>query len=285
MSNIRDIILNTNNKEIVSKFNRGIYQLHPYHLVEVSPWPIFTAFSLFGLAFNTVLVMHGYIGVVWIIGLNIICLIYSMSLWVRDVISEGTYLGKHTLAVRKGLNIGFILFIVSEAMFFVGIFWAYGHSALAPAVELGGIWPPVNIQAIGPLELPLFNTVVLLASGATITYSHHSLIAGKRNAALYSLFLTILLAVLFTFCQYLEYTFATFTFNDGVYGSTFYLGTGFHAVHILTGTVFLSVSLWRMYAYHLTDTHHVGYETTILMWHFLDIVWLFLFVFFYWWGS
>jgi cytochrome c oxidase subunit 3 len=287
MTNIRDIILNNNNKEVVSKFNRGIFQLHPYHLVELSPWPIFTAFTLFGLTFNTVCIMHGYIGLPIIIIANIIVLTYCIFLWVRDIISEASYLGNHTLAVRHGLNLGYILFIISEAMFFVGIFWAYGHSALSPAIELGSVWPPVNIQAIGPVELPLLNTLILLASGATITHSHHSLIAGssKRNGALISLALTLLLAILFTVCQYIEYINSTFTITDGVYGSTFFLGTGFHGFHIIVGIMFLSVALWRMYAYHFTETHHVGFENTILLWHFLDIIWLFLFVFLYWWGS
>lgn len=288
-SNIKNLISNINNNstntDIVSKFNRGIYQLHPYHLVEVSPWPIFTSFALFGLTFNTVLVMHGYIGVVSIIFINMICVMYSMGLWFRDVISEASYLGHHTLAVRNGINIGYLLFIISEVMFFLGIFWAYAHSALAPTIELGAMWPPIGIEAIGPLELPLLNTIILLASGATITYSHHTLIAGKRNASLYSLALTVLLAILFTTCQYIEYVNATFTINDGVYGSTFYFGTGFHGFHVLLGGIMLSVSLWRMYAYHLTETHHVGYETSILYWHFVDIVWLFLFILFYWWGS
>lgn len=288
-SNIKELITNvsnnSNNRDIVTKFNRGIYQLHPYHLVEVSPWPIFTSFSIFGLTFNTVLVMHGYIGIVSIIFINIICLIYSMSLWFRDVVSEASYLGHHTLAVKNGINIGYLLFILTEAMFFAGIFWAYAHSALAPTVELGGMWPPMGIEAIGPLELPLLNTIILLSSGATITYSHHTLIAGKRNASLYSLALTVLLAMLFTFCQYLEYVNATFTINDGVYGSTFFFSTGFHGFHVIIGGIMLSVNLWRIYAYHLTLTHHVGYETSILYWHFVDIVWLFLFVLLYWWGS
>uniref|UniRef100_A0A060RCV0 Cytochrome c oxidase subunit 3 n=1 Tax=Blastobotrys adeninivorans TaxID=409370 RepID=A0A060RCV0_BLAAD len=294
MTDVKDMILKTNDTQgVIGKFNRDKYQIFPYHLVEVSPWPIFTAFSIFGLTFNFALIMHGYIGIVNIFWLNIICLTYSICLWVRDVVTESTYLGWHTLAVRRGINIGFILFIVSEALFFAGVFWAYGHSALAPTVELGAVWPPVNIEAIGPLELPLLNTIILLASGATITHSHHTFIAGytnniktsNRNAALISLGLTILLALIFSACQYIEYTNAAFTISDGVFGSVFYLGTGLHATHIITGTMFLSVAFWRMYAYHFTETHHVGYETTILMWHFLDVVWLILFVFFYWWGS
>lgn len=260
-------------------------QAHPYHLVEVSPWPIFSAFSVFGLAFNTALINHGYMTNGYIILLSFICVIYSISLWGRDIVAEATILGHHTLAVRNGIYIGYILFIVSEAMFFVGIFWAYAHSSLSPNIELGAVWPPIGINAIGPMELPLLNTIILLSSGATITYSHHALLAKNYNNAINSLLLTVILAVLFTVCQYIEYLYASFTIADGVYGSVFYFGTGTHGYHILVGIVMLSISLWRMYSYHYTDSHHLGFETTILLWHFLDVVWLFLFILFYWWGS
>jgi cytochrome c oxidase subunit 3 len=291
MTNIKNLIINNKNvsENVISKFNRGVYQLHPYHLVESSPWPFFIAFTLFGLTFNTVLVMHGYIGSINIIFINIITVIYCMGLWFRDIISEGSYLGNHTLAVKNGINLGFILFIVSEGMFFFGIFWAYIHSALAPTIELGSVWPPINIQAIGPLELPLLNTIILLASGATVTYSHHTLISANnennRKSALISLLLTVILAILFTICQYLEYVNTTFTLSDGVFGTTFFFATGFHGLHVIIGGIMLSVALWRMYAYHLTSTHHIGYEGSILYWHFVDIVWLFLFILVYWWGS
>lgn len=291
MTNIKNLIINNKSvsENVISKFNRGVYQLHPYHLVESSPWPFFISFTLFGLTFNTVLVMHGYIESVNIIFINIITLIYCMGLWFRDIISEGSYLGNHTLAVRNGINIGFILFILSEGMFFLGIFWAYIHSALAPTIELGSVWPPINIEAIGPLELPLLNTIILLASGATVTYSHHTLISANnennRRSALISLLLTVILAILFTICQYLEYVNTTFTLSDGVFGTTFFFATGFHGLHVIIGGIMLSVALWRMYGYHLTSTHHIGYEGSILYWHFVDIVWLFLFILVYWWGS
>lgn len=216
----------TDNKVIMTRIERQKHQIHPFHLVEASPWPIFTSFSLFGLAFNFTLTMHSYIDSKLWIFLNILCLVYSMSLWFRDVITEGTYLGNHTIAVKHGINMAFILFVVSEGMFFFGIFWAYIHSALAPTIELGGVWPPVGIEAIGPLDLPLLNTILLLSSGATVTYAHHGLIARDRKAALLGLLSTVLLAFTFCICQYIEYSNATFTISDGVFGSTFYLGTG-----------------------------------------------------------
>ena len=215
----------------------------------------------------------------------IFTLVASMSFWFRDVISESTFLGDHTLAVQKGLNLGVILFITSEALFFLAIFWAFFHSALAPTVELGAQWPPMGIEAINPFELPLLNTILLLSSGVTVTYAHHSLIEGNRKSALYGLIATIILAVVFTGFQGVEYTVSSFTLADGVFGSCFYFGTGFHGLHVMIGTAFLSVGLWRVLAYHLTDNHHLGLEAGILYWHFVDVVWLFLFISIYYWGS
>jgi cytochrome c oxidase subunit 3 len=229
--------------------------------------------------------MHGFSSIKIILLLAFICVISSMSLWFRDVISEGTYLGNHTLAVQKGLNVGVGLFIVSEAFFFLAIFWAFFHSALSPTVELGAQWPPLGIEAINPFELPLLNTVILLSSGVVVTYAHHSLIQGERSGTLYGLIYTVILAVIFTAFQGVEYTVSSFTITDGVFGSCFYFGTGFHGLHVIIGTAFLAVGLWRGLAYHLTENHHLGLESGILYWHFVDVVWLFLFISIYYWGS
>lgn len=222
-------------------------------------------------------------GIVFILAL--LSVIASMALWWRDVIAEGSYLGNHTIAVQKGLNMGIILFIVSEALLFFAIFWAFFHSALSPTVELGGQWPPLGIEAINPFELPLLNTVLLLSSGITVTYAHHSLIGGNRKGAIYGLIATIILAIVFTLFQGIEYSVSSFTISDGVFGSCFYFGTGFHGMHVIVGTLFLAVGLWRLVSYHLTDTHHLGYEGAILYWHFVDVVWLFLYIAVYYWGS
>jgi cytochrome c oxidase subunit 3 len=228
--------------------------------------------------------MHSFNGSVYFVWLNLINLILVMSLWFRDIISEGTYLGNHTMAVQKGLNLGIVLFIVSEGLFFLGIFWAYFHGSLAPTVELGAQWPPMGINAINPFELPALNTVILLASGVTVTYAHHSVIEGKRSGALKGLVYTILLAIVFTVCQGIEYTVSSFTISDGTYGSCFYFGTGFHGLHVMIGTAFIAVGFWRLLSYHLTDHHHLGLESSILYWHFVDVVWLFLFISVYYWG-
>jgi cytochrome c oxidase subunit 3 len=269
----------------MTNLTRSTFQAHPFHLVSPSPWPIYTCLSLLTLTTTGVLTMHGFSNAQDFVFIAFISLIASMSLWFRDVISEGTYLGNHTLAVQRGLNMGVGLFIVSEALFFLAIFWAFFHSALSPTIELGAKWPPMGIEAINAFELPLLNTIILLSSGTTVTYAHHSLIQGNRSGALYGLVFTILLAVVFTAFQGIEYTVSSFTIADSTFGSCFYFGTGFHGLHVIIGTAFLAVGFWRFLAYHLTDNHHLGLEAGILYWHFVDVVWLFLFLSIYYWGS
>ena len=242
----------------MSNLRRSNFQGHPFHLVSPSPWPIFTCISLLTLTLSGVLTMHGFSNADKWLPLALILVLSSMFLWFRDVISEGTYLGNHTLAVQRGLNMGVALFIVSEALFFLAIFWAYFHSALSPTVELGAQWPPMGIEAINAFELPLLNTVLLLASGVTITYSHHCLIQGDRSGALYGGVFTIILAMIFTAFQGVEYSVSSFTLSDGAFGSCFYFGTGFHGLHVIIGTIFLAVGIWRLLAYHLTENHHLG---------------------------
>lgn len=260
------------------------FQNHPFHLVSPSPWPLYTSVSLFILTTSAVLFFHGFELYTYLVIFSLVNTVYTMALWFRDIISEGTYLGNHTSAVQKGLNIGVGLFIASEVMFFLAIFWAFFHSSIAPSVELGAQWPPMGIQGVNPFELPLLNTIILLSSGVTVTYAHHSLIQGNRKGALYGTLITVLLAGIFTFFQGVEYTVSSFTISDGVYGSCFYFGTGFHGIHVIIGTAFLSVGLWRLLAYHFTDHHHVGLESGILYWHFVDVVWLFLYISVYYWG-
>lgn len=206
------------------------YQRHPFHLVSPSPWPLYTSISLFTLTLSGVLAMHGFSNGIYLLFFALLNLILSMSLWFKDIASEATFLGNHTYAVQRGINLGVGLFIVSEALFFLAIFWAYFHSSLSPSIELGTMWPPMGISAINPFELPLLNTILLLSSGVTITYAHHSLIQGNRSGALYGIIFTILLAVIFTILQGVEYNVSSFTISDGVFGSTFFFGTGFHGL-------------------------------------------------------
>nr|AQT39587.1 cytochrome c oxidase subunit 3 [Colletotrichum aenigma] len=264
---------------------RSNFQDHPFHLVSPSPWPIYASISLLCVTFNGALSMHNFDSAYVMFYISISLIIGAMTLWFRDIVAEVTFLGNHTMAVQKGLSLGIILFIVSEGLFFVAIFWAFFHSALTPTVELGAQWPPKGIDPINPFELPLLNTIILLSSGATITYSHHALIKGERAGALYGAIATVVLAVVFTAFQGIEYTVSSFTISDGAYGTCFYFATGFHGLHVIIGTLFIGVGLWRIYAYHLTDNHHLGFEGGILYWHFVDVVWLFLYISVYYWGS
>lgn len=260
-------------------------QAHPYHLVEPSPWPLLVSLALLTTTLSAVMSFHGVSNGPLLLSLGVLSTIFTMALWFISVTREATGQGHHTVAVQKGLTLGFSLFIITEVFFFVSVFWAFFHSSLAPTVELGANWPPVGIESMNPWEIPLLNTVLLLSSGATLTYSHHSLIAGNRKESLYGLVLTIILAIVFTSLQAYEYYNAPFTFSDGVYGSTFYFATGLHGFHVIVGTIFLMVSCARFISYHFTNFHHLGFEAAILYWHFVDVVWLFLFISIYWWGS
>jgi len=269
----------------MTNLTRSSFQAHPFHLVSPSPWPLLTSASLLTLTTSGVFTMHGFSNAGYFVTLGLLSLIGSMAFWFRDVAAEGTYIGNHTAAVQRGLNLGVALFITSEALFFLAIFWAFFHSALSPTVELGAQWPPLGIDAINPFELPLLNTIILLSSGVTVTYAHHSLIQGNRAGTLYGLLATILLAVVFTLFQGVEYSVSSFTLSDGAFGSCFYFGTGFHGLHVIIGTIFIAVGFWRILAYQSTDQHHLGFESAILYWHFVDVVWLFLYVSVYYWGS
>jgi len=261
------------------------YQAFPYHLVEPSPWPILSSFSLLTMMLGAVMYFHGFAYGGWFLTLGFTLTSSAMLLWFRDVITEATYLGHHTVEVQKGLSIGIILFIISEIFAFLSVFWAFFHSSLSPAIEIGGSWPPLGITPLDPFAIPLLNTILLLSSGAFVTYGHHALIAGNRKGAILGTFLTIVFAVIFTALQYYEYSEASFTMSDSVYGTVFYASTGLHGLHVIVGTIFITVGFLRLVKYHLTDTHHQGHEAGILYWHFVDVVWLFLFIAVYYWGG
>ena len=260
-------------------------QKHSFHLVDPSPWPLFAGISALMLTFGGVLFMHGYQGGSSLLQFGFCMVLFVMFVWWRDIVREGTFEGQHTQSVQQGLRMGMILFIVSEIMFFFAFFWAFFHSSFNPSIAIGGVWPPAFIVTLDPWKIPLLNTFLLLSSGASVTWAHHSIVYGSKYQSCLSLIVTILLAAIFTALQGFEYITAPFTISDGIYGSCFYMATGFHGFHVIVGTLFLTVCLFRLYLNHFTREHHFGFEAAAWYWHFVDVVWLFLFITIYWWGS
>ncbi len=230
---------------------------------------------------------HGYLFGSLLLPLGLFLVIFYKFLWFKDVVREGTFLGDHTFVVQRGLRYGMLLFIISEVMFFFAFFWAFFHSALAPTFQINGVWPPLGFENLvfNFLEVPLLNTLLLLLSGATITWAHHSLIKGAFVETIYAFVYTIFLAVLFICLQAYEYIEAAFTISDSVYGSTFYLATGFHGFHVIIGTLFIIVCFIRHIKTHFSKKHHIGFEAAAWYWHFVDVVWLFLVAVVYIWGN
>lgn len=260
-------------------------QRHGFHLVDASIMPLLTSFAALTLTTGFVMFFHGYGRGLETTYFGIFSVLSCMFLWWRDITREAVFEGAHTGIVQLGLRYGVILFIVSEVMFFFAFFWGFFSASLAPSIELGNIWPPKGINTFNPLEVPLINTAILLTSGATITFAHHAIVAGKKQDAIFGLYLTIFLAVIFTGFQLYEYANADFTISDGVFGSTFYLATGFRGFHVFIGTIFLMVSLIRLRMNRFSTYHHLGFEASAFYWHFVDVVWLFLYVSIYFWGG
>jgi cytochrome c oxidase subunit 3 len=261
------------------------FQRHPYHMVDPSPWPFTASLGIFTTFVGGGMYLHLFEYGGLVMSLGILTILGTMYTWWRDVVREATFEGHHTAVTEYGLRMGMILFIVSEVMFFSAFFWAFFHSSLAPAVEIGSIWPPKGISIFNAWDVPALNTLILLASGITVTWAHHYIVIGKYKFALINLIYTITLAVCFTALQAMEYVEAPFAINDGIYGSTFYLATGFHGIHVIVGTIFLTVCTFRLMNKHFSRAHHFGFEAAAWYWHFVDVVWLFLFAVVYWWAA
>ena len=255
----------------------------PFHLVQFSPWPLTGSMGALFLTAGSAGWFHGYFYSVSLLGFFLI--IITIVQWWRDVTREATFQGFHTEKVSLGLRWGIILFITSEVCFFFAFFWAYFHSSLAPTPELGSCWPPIGVDPLNPFQVPLLNTAVLLASGVTVTWAHHALIEGDKVGGTQGLAATVILGIYFTILQAGEYYEAPFTIADGAYGSTFFVATGFHGLHVLIGTTFLAVCLVRVIGNHFSTAHHFGFEAAAWYWHFVDVVWLFLYLSIYWWDS
>jgi cytochrome c oxidase subunit III len=278
---------------------------HDYHLVNPSPWPAIGATAAFVTAVGLILWMHDMVpGAALILGAGLIGVAYTMIGWWRDVIFEAEVEGDHTRVVQISHRYGMILFIASEVMFFVAWFWAYFNTALFPAdvqdylrdAVLGcgagaqscptpGTWPPHGIETFDPWHFPLLNTLILLTSGTTVTWAHHSLLENNRKGLIQGLICTIALGLTFTCVQAWEYGHAAFHYSGNIYGATFFMATGFHGAHVIIGSIFLIVCLFRAVAGQFTPTQHLGFEFAAWYWHFVDVVWLFLFACIYVWGQ
>lgn len=207
-----------------------------------------------------------------------IILLFFLTRWLLDIIREATFEGYHTITVQTGIYFGMLLFIISEIMFFFSFFWAFFHISLSPNIYIGLVWPPEYINILDPFSLPLWNTIILLSSGITVTYAHRAMLAGSRYLSLDGLYWTVVYGFLFSLIQGYEYCYSDYSMNDGIFGSLFFLLTGFHGIHVLIGAIFLTVCLYRQIDYQFTRQHHVGLELGILYWHMVDVIWLFLFV-------
>jgi cytochrome c oxidase subunit 3 len=262
---------------------------HPYHLVNPSPWPLTGSLGALIFTFGMVQFMHGKalggLPAIWWIVPGIVFILGTMFFWFSDIVDEGEHQGHHTGVVQIGLRYGMALFIASEVMFFAAFFWAFFDASLFPKEAIGHIWPPKTIRPFDPFELPLLNTLILLTSGCTVTWAHHALREGDRKGLIQGLTLTVLLGLSFTACQAYEYSHAAFGFKDTVFASTFFMATGFHGFHVIVGTTFLAVCLFRSLKGHFKADHHFGFEAAAWYWHFVDVVWLFLFIFVYIWGG
>nr|ACJ69422.1 cytochrome c oxidase subunit III [Diplonychus rusticus] len=261
----------------------AMHKNHPFHMVDPSPWPLTGSIGAMTLVSGLVMWFHQYKTDLLLLGLTIVIL--TMIQWWRDITREGTFQGHHTVAVTNGLKWGMILFIISEVFFFISFFWGFFHSSLAPTIDIGATWPPAGIKTFNPMQIPLLNTMILLCSGITVTWAHHSLMESNHPQATQGLFFTVILGIYFTALQALEYYESSFTISDSVYGSSFFMATGFHGLHVIIGTTFLSVCLMRHIMFHFSSKHHFGFEAAAWYWHFVDVVWLFLYISIYWWGS
>lgn len=256
---------------------------HPFHLVENRPWPLTGSIGLMSITSGTVIWFH--YNQIWLVLVGVTITILTIIQWWRDVVRESTFQGIHTNKVIKRMKWGIILFITSEILFFSSFFWAFFHRRLSPSVEIGIQWPPIGIKSFNPIRIPMLNTIILLSSGVSITWAHNAILNNKFNQTIQRIIITIALGLYFTTLQAIEYFEASFTIADSIYGSTFFIRTGFHGIHVIIGTIFIIVSIVRVKKLHIRRMHHVGFESAAWYWHFVDVVWLFLYISIYWWGN
>nr|YP_009714564.1 cytochrome c oxidase subunit III [Bombus waltoni]QGK86771.1 cytochrome c oxidase subunit 3 [Bombus waltoni] len=251
----------------------------PFHMVTLSPWPIIVSFNLMNIMLG--LISWIYMKNILIINFNIIIFSSSSLLWFRDIVRESTFQGMHSQIIVKMLKFSMIMFIISELFLFISFFWAFFHNSISPPIEFNLIWPPKMIKTFNPFEIPLLNSIILIMSGFTVTLSHYYILNNKFKSTIYMLICTIILGLFFSLMQLFEYYNSSFCINDSFYGSIFFLSTGFHGMHVIMGTLMLLYSLIRMINKHFSSIHHVNFEFSIWYWHFVDVIWLFIYMFYY----
>ncbi len=258
---------------------------HGFHIVEPSPCPFITANAIGNLVMLCLHYFHYFkMGKYWVFS-TLFYFSLVIFMWFRDVVIESTYQGIHTVILQKMLRSGFVLVLISEAMFFFGFFWCFFYMAISPSIWIGCVWPPLGIFPINPFGIPLVNTIVLVSSGVTATFAHRCILSRDgRQDVIDGLQWSIMFGIVFTMLQIWEYINAPFSISDGIYGSIFFVSTGFHGLHVIVGTIALIVCLFRHYAYHFQVDHHVGFELSIWYWHFVDVIWLLLYMSIYIWG-
>nr|URW98545.1 cytochrome c oxidase subunit 3 [Lepidophthirus macrorhini] len=255
---------------------------HPFHIVDNSPWPIVCSSVLFTLVISSLSWMShssGYQNLLF----TMVMMLLVVTLWWRDVVRESYLMGSHTKEVISGLKLGMVLFILSEVMFFFSFFFSWFYISLVPEPWSGYQFPPLGVQPMDFMKVPLLNTILLLSSSVAVTWAHHEVLANKYLSSLLGLSLTVILGLVFIYIQLQEYKDSMFTIADSVYGSLFYIMTGFHGLHVIIGVSFLIVSSIRIWLNHCSMVHHVGMEASIWYWHFVDVVWMFLFISVYCW--
>jgi cytochrome c oxidase subunit 3 len=256
--------------------------IRPFLAVQTSFWPLLVSLSLFSAISNVVLWINLKVTLSYVL-FPVLIVVVTTFLWWKDVMRE-RLVGYHTHKLEISLRVGMLLFILSEVFFFLSFFWAFYDAALSPTVELGLSWPPKGILPLSVYSVPLLNTVILLTRGITVTWAHHSIMNNFFNKSVVRLAVTVMLGAYFMYMQYLEYREARFALSDGVYGRTFFIATGFHGFHVTVGTLFLLYVWVALVRGQLLYNHHFSFEAAAWYWHFVDVVWLILFVSIYWWG-
>nr|AKM70228.1 cytochrome oxidase subunit III [Anoecia fulviabdominalis] len=255
----------------------------PYFILSLSPWPILMSINTFNFMISNIMLMNFMLNKIFT--LNIILMLMIAMIWWRDIIRESTFQGNHNFFIMNLIKFSMILFIIFEMFLFISFFWNFLHNSLAPSIELGLNWPPKNIKFFNPTLIPLLNTIILLTSSFTVTLFHFYLLNNNKKKTVKLMIYTIILSMYFIILQGIEYKQATFTFSDSIFGSSFFMATGFHGLHVIIGTIFLILNLIRMTKLHISYIHHISFELAAWYWHFIDIIWLFLYMTFYWWNN